>query len=254
MIRQHMSRAARPGTMLAMGLLAVAAAVAAPEPSGRWQGVAEIPSAPMPLIIDIARDGARRWIGSVILPGRGVKGAPINGLEVSESGLRLGLAAAFPGPPGPTAEVRVAWHADGTLAGELRQGGHAAPLVLRRSGEAQVDLPERSTPVSAALAGTWIGRYELGGYPRDVTLTLANGSDGMATGELVVVGRRTTTLAVDHVVQGAQFLTLRASAAEFRIEGRWSAADGTIRGQMQQGPFEAPLVLRRAGAPAENKP
>ena len=253
MIRQRLPHRSHPGPMLAVGLLAAATASAAPEPTGRWQGVAEIPGAPMPLIVDIARGDAREWIGSVILPGRGVKGAPIDGLQVSESGLRMGLAAAFPGPPGPVVEARVSWRADGSLAGELRQGGHAAPLVLRRSGEAQVDVPERSTPLSAALAGTWVGRYELDGYPRDVTLKLANGADGIATGQLVVVGRRTTTLALDHVVQGAQFIALRASAADFRIEGRWSDADGTIRGQMQQGPFEAPLVLRRAGTAAEEK-
>jgi hypothetical protein len=253
MIRQRLPRGALPGTVLAMFMLVAAEAAAAPEPIGRWQGVAEIPGAPMPLIVDIARDGARQWIGSVTLPGRGVKGAPIDGLEVSESGLRMGLVAAFPGAPGPVVEARVSWRADGSLAGELHQGGHAAPLVLRRSGEAQVDVPERSTPVSAALAGTWVGRYELDGYPRDVTLKLANGANGIATGKLVVVGRRTTTLVLDHVVQGAQFIALKASAADFRIEGRWSDADGTIRGQMQQGPFEAPLVLRRAGAAAEEK-
>ncbi len=254
MIRQRLSRSASPRLMLAAGLLASAVASAAPEPTGRWQGVADIPGAPMRLVVDITRDGARRWVGSVILPGRGVKGAPIEDLEVSDSGLRLGLAAAFPGTPELAVEARVSWRSDGSLAGELRQGGHAAPLVLRRTGDAQVDLPDPGTPVSAALAGTWVGRYELDGYPRDVTLKLANGANGIGSGELLVVGRRTTTLTVDRVVQGAEFIMLKASAADFRIEGRWSAADGTIRGQMLQGPFEAPLVLRRAGAAAESKP
>jgi len=64
-----------------------------------------------------------------------------------------------------------------------------------------------------------------------VTLTLANHPPGAARGEIVVVGRRTTTLRVDHVVQGAEFITLQSNQAGFRIEGRWATADGTIQGQ-----------------------
>ena len=85
----------------------------------------------MPVVIDIDRDAARRWVGSVILPGQGVKGAPVSSVQAGDAGLRLDLAAAFRGPPGSTAEARLDWRADGALAGELLQGGHSAPLVLR---------------------------------------------------------------------------------------------------------------------------
>ena len=238
---------------LSAGLLASAYAAAAPDPAGRWEGVAQIPGAPMRLIVDIDRDTARRWIGSVIVPGHGVKGAPIFALQAGDTGVRLDLVAAFRSPPGSAVEARLDWSADGMLAGDLMQGGHSAPLLLRRIGAAQVDLPVPSTPVSAALEGTWVGRYELDGYPRELTLKLANGADGTATGELVIVGRRTSALAVDQVRQGSEFITLRASAADFRVEGRWSASDGSIRGEMLQGPFAAPLVLRKALA-AGSKP
>jgi len=144
--------------------------------------------------------------------------------------------------------------ADGTLAGQLMQGGLTAPLVLRRSGVAQVDRPPVSSAITRTLEGTWVGRYELGGYPRDVTLTLSNGPTGSAQGTLRIVGRRTTELVVDLVRQNAQFIALAASAADFRIEGRWSEAGQTISGAMSQGPFEAPLVLRRVAASAEQQP
>lgn len=253
MFRQGLRDGERRVLMLATGLLASVAASAEPDPTGRWQGVADVPGAPMRVIVDIARDGERRWVGSVILPGRGVKGAPIPDLQSSDGGLRLNLASAFPGPPGPTVEARLDWRADGALAGEFRQGGHAAALVLQRTGPPQVDLPTPGTPVSPSLEGTWTGRYELDGYPREVTLKLVNNAGGTATGELVIVGRRTSTLTVDHVRQGSEFIVLRASAADFRIEGRWSASEGSIRGQMLQGPFEAPLVLRKTGSATGNK-
>lgn len=231
-------------TMVAV--FAAAWAHAAPDPTGRWEGVAQIPGAPQRVIVDIAPDGRQGHVGSVILPRRGVKGAPLDGLAVDGEGLRFGLAAAFSIPAEPAPSVRLAWRSDGTLAGELLQGGHAAPLTLQRTGAAQVDHPVPRTAVSAALVGTWVGRYELGGYPRDVTLTLLNGAQGLAAGELVIVGKRTSTLAIDHVVQGSEFITLQAGAAGLRIEGRWATADGTIQGQFVQGPFEAALVLRRS--------
>ena len=103
------------------------------------EGVAEIPGVPMRLVVDIDRDAARRWIGSVILSGHDVKGAPISGVQAGDTGLHLDLAAAFRGPPGSAVEARLDWRADGALAGELLQGGHRAPLALQRVGAAQLE-------------------------------------------------------------------------------------------------------------------
>ena len=46
----------------------------------------------------------------------------------------------------------------------------------------------------------------------------------------MVVGKRTTTLDVDQVVQGREFVSLRASAGDFGIEGRLDAEARTITG------------------------
>ena len=211
--------------------------------------MAQIPGAPQRVVLDLAPDAAQRWTGSMILPGRGVKGAPLADLRVDDGGLRFSFASAFGMPSGTAPEATLKPQADGALAGEWRQAGHAAPLRLVRTGTAQVDPAPRGTAISAALEGTWIGRYELGGVPRDVTLTLANGPQGTAGGELVIVGKRTTRLTVDRVEQGREYISVVSSEAGFRIEGRWATADGRIDGQMSQGPFEAPLTLRRsAGA------
>lgn len=237
---------------IAAALLAAAgwagAAFAVNDAAGRWEGEAEIPGAPMRLVVDLARGNGGRWVGSVTLPGRGVKGAPLDDVNVADAGVRFGLAQAFNGAPGPVPLVELAWRGD-RLAGHLRQGGLSAPLTLARSGAAQVDLPVRATAVERRLEGTWVGRYELGGVPRDVTLTLANRPGDSATGQLLIVGKRTSQLTVDHVVQGREFITLTSTEAGYRIEGRWATSDGSIDAQVVQGPFEATLVLRKqAGA------
>jgi hypothetical protein len=193
-------------------------------------------------VVDLARDGGT-WIGSVIVPGRGVKGATLNALQVDETGVRFGLDAAMRFAPEPAPRAVLRFAADGTLAGEFTQAGHRAALALQRSGPPQVDRPVTPTPITAALPGQWRGRYELGGYPRQVTLTLQRTADGFGRGELVIVGKRTTTLPIDHIVQSDAFVTLRSTAADIRIEGR--LADGAIDGQLVQGPFDAPLHLKR---------
>ncbi|HRI18691.1 MAG TPA: hypothetical protein PL196_09225, partial [Burkholderiaceae bacterium] len=120
-------------------------------------------------------------------------------------------------------------------------------LALVRSGAAQVDLPERSTAVDAALLGRWEGGYELGGYRRQVTITLANRSDdGAAQATLVIVGKRRSEVPVDLVVQSARWLRIVSADAGLEFELRWPAPDGVLRGQFRQGPLQADVLLRRA--------
>jgi hypothetical protein len=235
---------------LASACLALAAAgcATAGDPAGRWEGIADVPGRPLRVVVDLDRDAHGAWQGSVILPDRGVKGAPAEALAVAGCDVSFGLAGAFPGGDVLQPGLALACRADGSLSGSFALGGQRAPVRLRRVGAAQVDRAPANSVLDAALIGRWTGRYELGGVPRDVTLTLANGSDGTGAGQLVIVGKRTTTLAVTGIVQGREFVTLRAAAADFRIEGRFSPDPDVIDGMMAQGPFEAPLVLRRQAA------
>lgn len=244
--RPHASLIAVPS------LLVAAATAAAPDPAGRWEGAAQIPGAPQRLVLDLARDQTGSgWTGSLTLPGRGTKGAPLQALQVRADGsVQADAASAFGGPPGelPT-QLALRLLPDGRLEGQWRQGGHTAGVSLRRSGEAQVDPPPARTAVPVPLAGTWRGRYELGGYPREVTLTLQSTSDPQApAGELLIVGKRRSQLVVDRVNAGARFVTLEAGSAGIRLEGRWDTAGGVIDGTFSQGPFEAPVQLTREAA------
>ncbi|MEJ6023201.1 hypothetical protein [Ramlibacter sp. PS4R-6] len=229
--------------LLAPFLFALSASAA--DLAGRWEGVIQVPGAPQRIVVDLAA-GPAGWTGSAILPGRGVKGAPLRSLQVTGTTLRAQLPEAFAAPVDPAPELALSSQPDGALAGDFRLAGNAARVLLRRTGDAQVDPPPPATGVTAQIAGTWVGRYELGGVQRQVTLKVSNDANGLAGGEIVVVGRRTSTLKVDRVVQGREFVMFEASASRFRIEGRFTTPDGSIDGQMSQGPFEAPIVLRRA--------
>lgn len=218
--------------------LAVAASHANPALAGRWQAEVLLAGTPLRLVIDLAPAGTG-WVGSAILPGRGVKGAPLRELALDAQGqLNFKLTALG------DASARLRVQGDGALLGELHQGGHQTALRMQRSGNAQVDLPLASTPISRELEGVWRGGYEPGGYPRDVTLTLSQ-RDGVGHAELLIIGRARNVITVDRVTQSEQFVQIVSSATGITIEGRWLATDNSLRGQFVQGPFEADFLLRK---------
>jgi hypothetical protein len=211
---------------------------------GRWEGRVEIVGAPMPLVVDLATvDGSlRAW---ATFPGRGLKGVVLPSARVEQGLLLLDaspLLAHF-GPP--RAPVQLQLTVQGSqMTGQWRQGGLQAPATLLRTGAAQPEPAPRNTPLAAALHGTWRGRYDIGGVPRQVTLTLTRDSAAMH-----IVGRRELHVSFDRIEQGEQFLTLVSTEMGMSLEGRWRSASGAYEATFVQGPYELPLTLHREARP-----
>jgi hypothetical protein len=209
--------------------------------AARWEGIVRVPGREVRLVLDLAQDSAGRWTGSAILPDRGIKGAPLSNMSVHDSE----VSATVPGVWGdPRIVARLA--ADGSLAGELRQGGNTAPLALKRTGPPQVDPPRRSTPVPKELEGEWQGEMTVRGNPVRVKVTLANRAGEGAVAKLLLSGRRETARDIDLVTEQSGLLTLEVFAAGMTIEGRVRKESGEIAGTYEQGPIEAGLKLHRA--------
>jgi hypothetical protein len=224
----------RPWRIFALLCLATPAWPAPPPASGRWQGVVHIPERDAVVVVDLAQDDHGAWTGSAILPDFGVKGAPLGALNVTAAEVGFTLEALGT----PRFSGRLA--ADGTLSGTFQQAGNTAPFELRRTGPAQVDMPLRSTEIAKAFDGVWSGQTELLGNPLRVRLTLQS-PNGV---QFFVAGHREHDLKVDLVAQDGAFLSVRSSdLGGIRFEGELRSADHRIVGSLNQGPFEAPLVL-----------
>ena len=113
-------------------------------------------------------------------------------------------------------------------------------------GPAEVESSPRSTPVQRELEDQWTGDYELGGYPRRVTITFENHADAGATAKFVIVGKMTNDLPVDLVVQQGNLLRVESQSTRVYFEGRLFIEAGEIRGTSEVGPLELPLELRRS--------
>lgn len=237
-------------------LLAAAPALvcsAADAQEGRWDGRVLIPGRTLAITIDLAPGPAgASWRGSMTAPGLAMQGAPLANIVATPKEVAFDVAGALDTPTHGPAHFQARVGDDGGLRGEMTQGGNAAPFALERVGAAQVALPPRSTPIARTLEGAWTGSFELGGYPRQVTLTLANRADGDvgASATLVVVGKRTTDLPIDLVAEEGRFLRVESRASQAAFEGAVGDGVDEIRGTFTLGPLELPLVLRRAARSA----
>jgi hypothetical protein len=221
---------------------------ATPAVQGRWEGEVRIPGAPQILVVDLLRVGPSKWTGSVILPGLDIKGAQLSDISVTDAAITGTVMGAL--RVGDVAPARIHLHltAAGDLKGEFELAGNSSDVVLQRTGDPQVEVAAKSTAVAGGLEGAWNGRFELGGYARDVSLTLSNHAESAATAELTIVGKRTTQIPVDRVTQDAQFLKIESEQMAVTFEGRWSAQSGEIQGSIQMGSIEVPLVLHHGAS------
>ncbi len=230
-----------PGALLRFIAL-VAFAVASPcrgadVISGRWEGSAQIPGDQLYVIVDLAQENGV-WVGSIIIPGLGLKGAPVTKIAAKPPDVSFWVK----GPIG--IQLKLQLDGNGRMTGNFEQAGNRAPTTLQNTGPPQVEHPPRNTPVAKELEGEWKGDYQMLGYTRHVSIKFTNrGPDG-AIAEFVIVGRKTNNLPVDLVTQEGDLVTVDSHDIGFSFEGR--LRDGKLGGSIRQGAVETPLVLQRA--------
>ena len=205
--------------------------------SGRWEGTAQIPDDELTVIVDLAQQNSE-WVGSMIIPGFGVKGAPLTDIKVQSADVSFTVK----GPLGIQLKLRMTAPPENKLAGNFHQAGNRAPITLQKTGPPQVEYPPRNTPVAKELEGEWKGEYDMLGYTRHVSIKFANHAEG-ATADFVIVGRKHNVLPVDLVMQEGDQVTVESHAMGFSFEGR--IRDGKLTGAIRQLATETPLVLER---------
>ncbi len=205
--------------------------------SGRWEGTARVPDDELTVVVDLAQENGA-WVGSIIIPGLGVKGTPLTDIKVESPDVNF----AVKGPLGIRMNLRLLAPPENKLAGNFEQAGNRAPATLSKTGPPQVEYPPRSTPVAKELEGEWKGDYEMLGYTRHVSIKFANHPDG-ATADFVIVGRKHNVLPVDLVTQEGDLVTVDSHEMGFTFEGRLrdgnlyalDAATGNLRWKFKTG-------------------
>jgi hypothetical protein len=204
--------------------------------SGQWEGTAQIPGNDLTVVVDLAQENGV-WVGSIIIPGLGLKGVPLTDIKVQPPDVNFAVKGAL------GIQLKLRLDANNRLTGNLEQGGNRASASLQKTGPPQVEYPSRNTPVAKELEGEWKGDYEMLGYTRHVSIKFANHPDG-STADFVIVGRKHNVLPVDLVTQEGDLVTVDSHEMGFSFEGR--LRNGKLTGAVRQGALETPLVLVRA--------
>jgi len=211
---------------------------------GHWSGTIDTPAGALVMEVDLDKT-ASGWIGSVSIPAQGASGLPLDAISFQDAKGSFKIKGG-PGDPGFTGTLST----DGKiLDGNFTQGPAAIPLKLTRTGEAKVELPKPSPPVTPEFVGTWEGAIDFGATLH-VTLKISNGQAG-AEALMVSLDQGNAQIPVTTITQMGTKLTLDVKAVGGGYVGEMNKEGTQITGTWTQLGMSTPLVFKKAAASAK---
>jgi hypothetical protein len=131
-----------------------------------------------------------------------------------------------------------------SMAGTLTLSGYSLPLELTRTGDATIEPPPTSAPITKALEGRWSGALRTGAGDVRVVLTLANRPDGGSSGMFISLDEGGMMLPV-RITQRAADVTIELSGVDGVYSGTLNAAGTELTGTFTKRDASLPLTLTR---------
>lgn len=207
--------------------------------SGHWDGAIQVPGSALGIQVDLAKNAKGEWMGTIDIPAQHLKGFPLSSVAVK------GNAVSFlmKGPQGdPKFDGTVSANGN-SLSGNFTQGGAALTFGLKRTGEARIETPAKSTAISKEVEGAWEGTLDTGGQQLRLTLKMTNQADGTAAGTMISVDQGGAVIPITTITQKGFSLKLELKSINGAFTGELK--EGTLAGQWTQGPGTFPLVFKR---------
>jgi len=208
--------------------------------SGHWEGAVMAANGQMALTVDLAKNPAGLWTGSMSIPAGNIIDVPLTKISVDNNTVHFAMAEM---PGAPSFEAKLSADAN-DLSGTATVPGGSVPFQLNRKGEANVKLPPASSALSKDFEGAWEGAIEAGGNRLRVVMKLSRAADGSATGTMISVDQGSQEIPISTVTVKDKQLQLDVRA----IGGTYSGtlgANGEIDGTWTQGPGTTPLLFKR---------
>jgi len=207
--------------------------------SGHWDGTIQVPDKALGIQVDLAKNAKGDWTGTIDIPAQHLKGFPLSSVAVK------GNAVSFlmKGPQGdPKFDGTLS--ADGkSLSGNFTQGGAALTFALKRTGDARIETPAKSTAIAKDLEGSWEGTLDTGGQQLRLTLKMSNQADGTAAGTMISLDQGGAVIPITTITQKGSSLKLELKSISGAFTGELK--EGTLAGEWTQGPGTFPLVFKR---------
>jgi len=219
---------------------ALAAAWQTPAGAGHWEGVIKGTSRDVAITVDLVPNPQGGWTGAMGIPDQGARDIPLSGIAVQENSVRFRM---FDSPDSPVFEGRISGQ---TISGSVSGGGESTAFQLKRTGDASLQPPRPSTPLSKEFEGTWEGLLGAGDRQLHLILKLAAASGGTGAGSLATAGAASPDIPITTVTQKENRLDFEVRAIGGSYSGTLDQSRGQISGNWTQGGATVPLVFQRA--------
>jgi hypothetical protein len=224
------------------GLSAVSAALVAAPAAGHWAGTLKMENGDLGIVVDLARNPAGVWIGSMSFPGTTTVDAPIGDIAIDDKSVRFTARV----PALATFEGNLASDA-ATLAGSASNADGTTSFELKRQSEANVKLPAPSSPLPKEFAGQWLSISESEGKTKHVGLRLSPSPDGIAQATLIAIDHGHMEIPITTVTIEGKRLRFESRAISGSFEGTLGA-NGEIAGEWSEKTKRVPLIFKPAPA------
>jgi hypothetical protein len=207
--------------------------------AGHWEGKIEIPDRPLGITVDLARNAAGAWTGSMTVLTSTSVDVPLSGLTVENTKVRF--TSTLP----QKVEFEGTVSADGaSLSGNASTKAGAVPFQLKRTGEADVKVPPASSKLSREFAGAWESATQVDGKVKHVGMRLTAAPDGTAIGTIIAIDQGNLEIPVSTVTVNGRELQWESRSIGTTYRGTLGD-NGEIAGELVQGPAKFAVVFKR---------
>ena len=208
----------------------------APDPSGHWEGIVQVPGMDVAFELDFAKNSTG-VAGTVGIPAQKLSGLPLRSVVVDGRSIKF-QARTDQSFDGTIAED------GGSISGSYYVDGAAVPFTMTRKGEARITPPVTSAPIGRELEGRWTATSARG---TRLELTMENRPDGTATGIIANLNEGGLQIPVKIVQDGVR-VTLDVAVLGGSYAATLNASGTELSGTYTDASQSAPLTFTRSGA------
>jgi hypothetical protein len=226
--------------------LPVLMAQAQPNPSGHWEGTVQAPDREINISVDLAKNEKGEWIGDLDAPIQNLKNVPLINITVKDNSVSFEIEG-IPGKPvfeGKLSE-------DGkSVSGNVTVPAGVVPFQMKRTGEANVQLPPKSSPLTKEFEGTWEGTLSAGGQSFRLVTKFSKAADGTAQGTLDSLDQGASDLPLSGITIDGPSLRFDLRMVGGSYVGKLNKEATELAGEWTQGGNTLPLTFKRPAKPA----
>jgi len=188
--------------------------------------------------LDLVRNGQEEIGGVIHVPGGNVAGVPVQvALKDEVVNFHSRRDQPFSG----------LLSADGkSISGDYSIGEFLVPFSMSRTGDARIDVPEKSALIGKDFEGTWAGTLDVNGVRMRLLLAMRNQSGGTSTGILTSVDEGGLQVPVTVTAQEGSGVVLDFKAVGASFTGTLNRERNEVAGIYRQGAFTARLTFHPA--------